>query len=146
MGQKAYRLCLPDVDMSLQTNIDEVIQKIQDERQRGRQVLIWVSLPCTCWCQWQFVNKAIAEQNGAEALDAFQTNLNKERNESRVLLDGFVKVLIAATKLGAFVAFEWTAYNTGWHEPKMQTVMQLLPYVALVDGCQLGMQDPEGSQ
>ena len=50
-GQRAFRLGLPDLDLRLAQNVQEVIDKLQEEHECGRKIFLWATLPCTCWCR-----------------------------------------------------------------------------------------------
>ena len=82
--------------MSLDENLEMVRDQIRAESEAGQYVLIWASLPCTPWCQWQYVNAAEAAKAGKT--EEFQADLERQRETSRVLIRGLKSVLLQVLK------------------------------------------------
>jgi hypothetical protein len=98
-------------------------------------IVIWSSIPCTPWTQWQRLN---AFKLGPR----FRALLAEKRAASVLMLETFIA---AARKVRSFkgrVCFEWPRECDGW---ALQQIRDMLLSFAMqqvkVDGCSVGMRD-----
>eukprot|EP00972_Heterocapsa_arctica_P057019 8414148-Heterocapsa_arctica.AAC.1 len=89
-GGGATRLCLPQRDMRLDQQVEQVIHDVRTLANLGIFVLIWASLPCTAWCSWQRVNQADEQ---------IARRLKEDRRESELLMDKF-RVFLEGVHVG----------------------------------------------
>eukprot|EP00972_Heterocapsa_arctica_P083926 12365756-Heterocapsa_arctica.AAC.1 len=95
----------------------------------GVNVCMWISLPCTAWCSWQYNNYV-------------QSNAMRERiEEARAYSLQMVKVLLTCLRRawrrkresgdGTFrAAFEWPRNSLGWQQPGLAPLLRALPFEA----------------
>jgi hypothetical protein len=55
-GGEGIRIYLPYHDMQKRYTIKGLKLTIEDLKQEGFEVKLWVSIPCSPWCSWQRVN------------------------------------------------------------------------------------------
>ena len=96
------------------------------------------SIPCTPWSAWQ--------RRNIHALgDEFKRNLDKQRQESRVLFSRFIAIADLVMTLGGHVSFEWPRHCAGWMLPELQSFIRRWDlYAVKVDGCAAGMISSDG--
>ena len=96
------------------------------------------SLPCTPWTTWQRLNY----KRGSERTRA---RIDRGRLLSRIFVRNFERLGRAALNGGGSVSFEWPRFCDGWKDDtvkKMVASLKLQPIA--VDGCSVGLSDPEG--
>ena len=121
----------------------ETWTRLAQERRVRRPKKLWLSLPCTKWCQWTQVN-----YNTPERRDALETMRRRER---RMLRDAtwFLKDAVDDDP-DIDIYFEWTFPCSGWQQTPMVEFEEALkqrgvPWESCrVDGCNYGMMDKDG--
>ena len=78
----------------------------------NHKIHLWGSLPCTMWSQY-------TELNLRKLGPRFRAKVAKARKPSRVLLQSFIKLAKAVTKVGGTWSFEWPKLATGWKLPEL---------------------------
>jgi D-lyxose ketol-isomerase len=58
-GGGAIRISLPKHDLSKEETEKAIVKVVKKMQSEGFKVHVWTSLPCSPWCAWQRVNKAI---------------------------------------------------------------------------------------
>ncbi|CAE8625872.1 unnamed protein product [Polarella glacialis] len=128
-GGHVLRLCLPDYDMSLQENVDLVVDYAAKWSQAGHDVHFWFSLPCTAWCAWQFVNANAAGPAELEALE-------EKRCQSRRMPSLAISALQQVVGLPHVTAsFEWPETCIGCSIPEIAPLLDMLQVNCRFDGC-----------
>ena len=138
-GGTAYRLCLPVWNLLLFSIIERVWNMAVIHASYGHQIRVWMSLPCTAWCPWQFINLAA---------DSEQTNarITAERRESIRMLNlavEFAECLLAKVP-NSYFYFEWPLRCQGWDLPIVRRLRSLLPFECTFDGCAYNLRDGHG--
>ena len=109
-------------------------------RRKTKPRKIWLSLPCTKWCQWTYMNYKTEERK--EILRHYQ------RRERRMLwsMNDFVKDAISEDP-ECQIYYEWVFPCRGWQEPPMLDLQDFLnnsgvPWLdCRVDGCRYDLKD-----
>eukprot|EP00972_Heterocapsa_arctica_P108257 15942468-Heterocapsa_arctica.AAC.1 len=84
-------------------------QMMLDER-RGLAILLWISLPCTPWTTWQYVNATLGPKTFNRILEERQGSMEMIR-----LLVTAVRVLLVQLHRSHFIcAFERPREAIGW--------------------------------
>ena len=96
------------------------------------------SLPCTCWSTWQAMSE---HKFGQEYTD----KLKVRRDESRQMLESFIRFAEAILAGGGEVSFGWPKTCLGWHLPElMEMITRFDMHSVIVHSCPLGMTNTEG--
>ena len=84
-GGEAIRIHLPDHNMLKRYTTKALKLTIEDLKQEGFEVQIWVSIPCSPWCSWQRVN--------LKTVPNFKERLKEMRDELHILVDNVKEVM-----------------------------------------------------
>ncbi len=129
------RLGLPEYDLRQRIVVDGVKQQILIAHRHGSEIMLWISLPCTAWSTWQYINMHADEMTAYKIKQARRESKQMMRHVTRMLGD----LWDAGVRFA--VAFEWPRNAIGWKERSMQRLLSWLPFEALPDGCQYGVVD-----
>eukprot|EP00972_Heterocapsa_arctica_P051854 7627694-Heterocapsa_arctica.AAC.1 len=111
-GGGATRLCLPQRDMQLDQQVEQVIRDVRTLANQGIFMLVWASLPCTRWCSWQRINQV--NKRTAQRLKESRRESELMMEKFRVCLEGVRVGLDERSKNMIRVSFEWprAAYDS----------------------------------
>jgi hypothetical protein len=117
----------------------QVMSKITAKRKAGYIIVLFGAIPCTPWTRWQDLN---IHQYGPE----FEEKLLRQRVENLLMVKNFFEVAkLVQEDPRSKVAYEWPAHCRGWENPTVERIMKSLNLQELrIDGCQLGVQTPDG--
>ena len=125
---KGYFDCSKAEDIS---QLRELISKVQHP-------VIWISLPCTDWTQWQNVCQAMYG-------DEYRKRLANRRRRSRLMLRNALATAQQVLSQQGSVVFEWPRGASGWRLPELLQFIQDKNLVMVdFDGCAVGLVDKDG--
>ena len=115
-------------------------ERLKQLRAQRKPKKIWLSLPCTKFCQWTYINYASPE--GQELLKQYQ------RRERKMLwcMNSFVRDALLQDP-DCQIYYEWVFPCRGWQEAPMLDLEKYINSIGLpwldcrVDGCRYGLMD-----
>lgn len=115
-------------------------ERLKQLRAQRKPKKIWLSLPCTKFCQWTYINYASPERQ--ELLKQYQ------RRERKMLwcMNSFVRDALLQDP-DCQIYYEWVFPCRGWQEAPMLDLEKYINSIGLpwldcrVDGCRYGLMD-----
>ena len=114
--------------------------KLRELRRLHRPRRLWISLPCTRWCQWSSLNYRTPDQK--EVLESYR---RRERRMLNLVVDFLVETLEEDPEV--LLYWEWPWPCEGWKQQPLQRLAKalegmMLPWLQCrVDGCAYGLRD-----
>ena len=136
-GHGARRLCLPKYDMSKTEVVEAITRQMFLDEKRGFNIVTWLSLPCTPWTTWRYVNATL----GKETYDKIQMEREKSMRMIRLMVLTMITVAERLPEKHIIRAFEWPWSAVGWQLQDIQRMMDIMPKVCEFDGCQYVWRD-----
>ena len=139
-GHAALRLCLHRWGIRRTDIVNTVVVRVAEAARMGFRPMIWASLPCTPWSQWQQVNTTLST--------ATMERIQKERYESLCMVWQLARAVQQLRKMDVVVelAFEWPRTASGWRHPDIKKLLDdmKLEYECNFDGCRYQLKDADG--
>ena len=130
-GHTVFRVGLPAFDLAVRKTCKVVQKHVMTLLETHKQMLIWVSVPCSPWSSLQRLNLAQGHTDTVE----------KSRREGLVLIKNVIGILrVVMRDRRVAVIWEWPRYNEGWHLEEIQGLLSMLPFGCALDGCAYGLQ------
>ena len=136
-GHRVRRLGLPDRDLREPAEVEKVTREAVNDYKQGHDIVLWISLPCAPWSQWQHLNAAKAHDK-----------INMAREESvwmiRLLAKAIAYMMRNIPEDHFVRVFEWPRGAVGWKLEAMQPVLRTMPITCELDGCAYGLRSRGG--
>ena len=123
---------------------DKTWEDLRSLRRKHRPKRLWISLPCTKWCQWSYINYSTPERK--LILAAYR------RKELRMLwkMVHFIEEALDEDPL-LDVFWEWPWPCIGWQQAPLQYLQTILEargrewLRCRIDGCNYGLREKDGA-
>jgi hypothetical protein len=136
LGVGYFGITKQSLDITDRAVFDQFLVWLQVEIQEsGAPIHLWGSLPCTKWSPWQTMAVHKYGEKYAEKLEI-------ARDESRLMVERFAEAgQLVQLSRGGSQTFEWSKDSTGWDEPVVQQMLDMLDLKPVnVDGCAFGLE------
>ena len=136
LGVGYFGITKQSLDITDRAVFDQFLVWLQVEIQEsGAPIHLWGSLPCTKWSPWQTMAVHKYGEKYAEKLEI-------ARDESRLMVERFAEAgQLVQLSRGGSQTFEWSRDFTGWDEPVVQQMLDMLDLKPVnVDGCAFGLE------
>ena len=101
-------------------------------------VLLWVAIPCTGGCPWNYINA----YKGPDTVAKIQ----QHRDDMKKMWENLMPVADANRRRGGRIAIEWPSANDYWKLPFVEDFMVKFGlYKAKCQGCAYGLCDDDGT-
>ena len=121
LGVGYFGITKQSLDITDRAVFDQFLVWLQVEIQEsGAPIHLWGSLPCTKWSPWQTMAVHKYGEKYAEKLEI-------ARDESRLMVERFAEAgQLVQLSRGGSQTFEWSKDSTGWDEPVVQQMLDML--------------------
>ena len=128
VGVQVIRLCKESIDLSDDQAIDQLCEQVK----ALPGCSLHRSIECRPWSAWQRLNM--------KKHPRLCEKINKDREESLLMIARFIKVAEIILDQGGHVSFEWPRYCAGWiEEPLASWISSRQLYSSCFPGCAVGV-------